>query len=400
MADARPRAAHVTGRPTAFARTVWRVVGDPLVHGAADGPLTGIRVAVKDLYAVRGHVVGAGNPTWQRSAPVSTVTAPAVQVLLDAGADVTGIARTDEFAYSLAGRNAHFGSPPNGAAPTRIGGGSSSGSASAVALGQADLGLGTDTAGSLRVPSSYQGLWGLRTTHGSVPRDGLVPLAPSFDTVGWIARSAPVLAAAAGASIRAGAGADVDVDDGTLLVCDALLDAVEPATAEAFRGWLAATRRPVRRIDLPPPDDLAETLRIVQAAEAWRNHGAWVDAHPGAVGDDVAARFAAAATITAEDEALARERLDRLRTRVREAIGPGVLALPTVPGPAPLRTATGDAVQRTRLATLRMTAVAGIGGLPAVSAPFLRVEDAPVGVCLLGPAGSDRAIVALAGTLS
>jgi Asp-tRNA(Asn)/Glu-tRNA(Gln) amidotransferase A subunit family amidase len=398
----RIRAAHVTGRPTAFARTVWRVVGDPLVHGAPDGPLTGIRVAVKDLYAVRGHVVGAGNPTWERSAPVSTVTAPAAQVLLDAGADVTGIARTDEFAYSLAGRNAHFGSPPNGTAPTRIGGGSSSGSASAVALGQADLGLGTDTAGSLRVPSSYQGLWGLRTTHGSVPRDGLVPLAQSFDTVGWIARSASVLAAAAGASIRAGADADVDVDvdDGTLLVCDALLDVVEPATAEAFRGWLAATRRPVRRIDLPPPDDLAETLRIIQAAEAWRNHGPWVDAHPGALGDDVAARFAAAATITAEHEARARERLDRLRTRVREAIGPGVLALPTVPGPAPLRTATGDVVQRTRLATLRMTAVAGIGGLPAVSAPFLRVADAPVGVCLIGPAGSDRAIVALAGTLS
>ncbi|UKF28240.1 amidase family protein [Clavibacter nebraskensis] len=390
------------GLERASARTVWRVVGDPLVHGAPDGPLTGIRVAVKDLYAVRGHVVGAGNPTWERSAPVSTVTAPAVQVLLDAGADVTGIARTDEFAYSLAGQNAHFGSPPNGAAPTRIGGGSSSGSASAVALGQADLGLGTDTAGSLRVPSSYQGLWGLRTTHGSVPRDGLVPLAQSFDTVGWIARSASVLASAADAAVRPGPGVDVDVDldDGTLLVCDALLDAVEPATAEAFRGWLAATRRPVRRIDLPPPGDLAETLRIVQAAEAWRNHGPWIDAHPGAVGDDVAARFAAAATITAEDEALARERLDRLRTRVREAIGTGVLTLPTVPGPAPLRTSTGDAVQRTRLATLRMTAVAGIGGLPAVSAPFLQVEDAPVGVCLLGPAGSDRAIVALAGTMS
>jgi Asp-tRNA(Asn)/Glu-tRNA(Gln) amidotransferase A subunit family amidase len=204
-----------------------------------------------------------------------------------------------------------------------------------------------------------------------------------------------VLAAAASAAVRPGGDVDVDVDDSTLLVCDALLDAVEPATAEAFRGWLAATRRSVRRIDLPPPGDLAETLRIVQAAEAWRNHGPWIDAHPGVVGDDVAA-----ATITAEDEALARERLDRLRTRVREAIGPGVLALPTVPGPAPLRTATGDAVQRTRLATLRMTAVAGIGGLPAVSAPFLRVEDAPVGVCLLGPAGSDRAIVALAGTLS
>jgi len=392
----RIRTAHVTGRPKAFDRSVWRVVGDPLVRGAEAGPLAGVRVAVKDLFAVQGHVIGAGNPTWERSAQPETVSASAVQTLLDAGAVVTGIARTDEFAYALAGRNPHFGSPPNGADPTRIGGGSTSGSTSAVALGTADLGLGTDTAGSLRVPSSCQGLWGLRTTHDRVPRDGLLPLAESFDTVGWVARSASVLAAAAGVSVP---GVCVGVDDGELLVSDALLDAAEPATAAAFTAWLDRAGRPVRRIELPPLDDLAETLRVVQAAEAWRNDGAWIEAHPDALGEDVAARFAAAAAITTEAEALARGRLEELRTRVRDVIGGGVLCLPTVPGPAPLRTATGDAVLRTRVATLRMTAVAGIGGLPAVSAPFLTVDGAPVGVCLVGPAGSDRAIVALAETL-
>lgn len=393
----RIRTAHVTGRPTAFDRSIWRVVGDPLLRGAADGPLAGVRVAVKDLFAVAGHVVGAGNPTWERSAPVSTRSASAVQVLLDAGAVVTGIARTDEFAYALAGRNAHFGSPPNGADPSRIGGGSTSGSASAVALGQADLGLGTDTAGSLRVPSSYQGLWGLRTTHDAVPRDGVLPLAQSFDTVGWTARSSSVLAVAAALSLP---GPCTTIDDHELLVCDALLAAVEPATRTAFDTWLRRLGRPVRRIELPALDDLAETLRVVQAAEAWRNDGTWIQAHPGALGDDVAARFAAAATITTDAEASARARLDDLRTLVREAIGGGVLSLPSVPGPAPSRTASGDAVLRTRAATLRLTAVAGVGGLPAVSAPLLTVDGAPVGVCLVGPAGSDRAIVELAGTMS
>ncbi|WP_083403884.1 AtzH-like domain-containing protein [Curtobacterium sp. MCBA15_001] len=393
----RIRTAHVTGRPKAFDRSVWRVVGDPVVRGAEDGPLAGVRVAVKDLFAIRGHVVGAGNPTWERSAPVSTVTASAVQTLLDAGADVTGIARTDEFAYALAGRNAHFGAPPNGADPTRISGGSTSGPASAVALGQADLALGTDTAGSLRVPASHQGLWGLRTTHGSVPRDGLLPLAQSFDTVGWLARSAEVLAAAADVAVP---GPSVDVDDDVLLVCEALLDAAAPATASAFRDWLAGTGRPVRRIDLPALDDLAETLRIVQAAEAWHNHGPWITAHPGALGADVAARFTAAAGVTTQDEARARQRLEQLRTAVRAAIGGGVLCLPTVPGPAPLRTATAATVLTTRVATLRMTAVAGIGGLPAVSAPCMVVDGAPVGVCLVGPAGSDRQLATAAATLS
>lgn len=393
----RVRTAHVTGRPRAFDRSVWRLVGDPLVRGADDGPLAGVRTAVKDLFAIRGHVVGAGNPTRERTAEVATTTASAVQVLLDAGAVVTGVARTDEFAYALTGRNAHFGSPPNTADPMRISGGSTSGSTSAVALGQADLGLGTDTAGSLRVPASYQGLWGLRTTHGSVPRDGLLPLAESFDTVGWVARSASVLAAAAAVSVPDGPTA---VADAALLVCDALVDAAEPSTAAAFRDWLDRTGRTVRRIDLPPVADLAETLRVVQAAEAWRNDGEWIAAHPGALGDDVAERFAAAAEITTQDEALARSRLEELRTLVRDAIGGGVLCLPTVPGPAPLRTATGDALLRTRVATLRLTAVAGVGGLPAVSAPFLTVDGAPVGVCLVGPVGADRSLVSLAETLS
>jgi Asp-tRNA(Asn)/Glu-tRNA(Gln) amidotransferase A subunit family amidase len=389
----RIRTAHVTGRPRAFDRAVWRVVGDPLLRGASAGPLVGVRVAVKDLFAVRGQVVGAGNPTWERSAPTAPRSAPAVQDLLDAGADVTGIARTDEFAYALSGRNPHTGAPPNGADPERIGGGSTSGPASAVALGQADVGLGTDTAGSLRVPASYQGLWGLRTTHGAVPRDDLLPLAQSFDTVGWLTQSPSVLAAVAAVALPA---APTPLDDGPLLVSDALLAAVEPDTRAAFDTWLAAQARPVRHVELPDLDVLAETLRVVQAAEAWRNDGAWVTAHPGALGADVAARFDAAETVSAADEAAARDQLGMLRRRVREVLGGGVLCLPTVPGPAPRRTATDDAVLRTRTATLRMTAVAGIGGLPAVSAPLLTVDGAPVGVCLVGPVGSDRALIDLA----
>lgn len=400
--------AHVTGKPRAFDRSVWRVVGDPLVRGAVHGgaldgtepdgrPLAGVRVAVKDLFDVAGHVVGAGNPDHEHTAPTATTTAPAVRALLDAGADVTGIARTDEFAYALAGRNTHTGTTPNGAAPLRIGGGSTSGPASAVALGQADLGLGTDTAGSLRVPASYQGLWGLRTTHDAVARDGVLPLAQSFDTVGWLARTPEVLAAAAAVSLP---GPGVAIDDSELLVADALLDAADPATAGVFDAWLTGTGRPVRRIDLPDLDLLADTLRVVQAAEAWRNHGAWIAAHPGSLGSDVAERFALAAAVTAAEEHDARTRLPELRRSIREAIGGGVLCLATVPGPAPLRTATGPDVLATRLATLRMTAVAGVGGLPALSVPLLRVDDAPVGVCLVAGTDADRALLATATALA
>ncbi len=173
---------------------VWQLRGDPLLHGSPTGPLVGESLAVKDLYDVAGLSVGAGNPARLAATTPADADAPVVAALLAAGASLRGIAQTDEFAYSLAGTNAHYGTPPNPAAPGRISGGSSSGSAAAVALGEASIGLGTDTGGSIRVPAAYQGLFGIRTTHGAVSRVGVLPLAPTFDAVGWMTRDAGLLA--------------------------------------------------------------------------------------------------------------------------------------------------------------------------------------------------------------
>lgn len=196
----RVAAAHVSGSPPpapgveVSTAAVWRIRGEPLVAGADQGPLRGLTVAVKDLFAVAGHRAGAGNPAWLAEAAPAAEHAPAVAALLAAGADVTGLAQTDELAYSLSGTNVHYGTPPNPTAPGVIPGGSSSGPASAVALGLVDVGLGTDTGGSVRVPASYCGLFGIRPTHGAVSAAGVVPLAPSFDTVGWLTRDAATLA--------------------------------------------------------------------------------------------------------------------------------------------------------------------------------------------------------------
>ncbi len=149
---------------------------------------------------------------------------------------MTGISRTDEFAYSLAGTNAHFGTPPNPRAPRRISGGSSSGSVSAVALGHVSIGLGTDTGGSIRVPAAYQGVWGIRTTHGAVDRGGLLPLAPTFDTVGWFART-PALLAAVG-EVLLPPGPAWPVDPAGLVVVPDLL-----ALADDRRGHRRRCRR-------------------------------------------------------------------------------------------------------------------------------------------------------------
>jgi amidase len=402
-------AAHVTPRAQAFDRSVWRTVGDPLHQGAQDGPLTGLTVAVKDVFALSGHPVGAGNPAWLASAHPETSTAPAVRDLLRGGASVRGIARTDEFAYSIAGDSVHYGTPPNGALPGALPGGSSSGPASAVATGQADVGLGTDTAGSVRVPASYQGLWGLRTTHDLVPRQGMLPLAQSFDAVGWLTRDGDTLQGVAEwclGSDGSESARRVLAEDlpWRLLVPVEVLDDVEPATRAAFEVFLVALAAlpdapDVDQVSIGPLEDYLAAFRTVQGAEAWRNDGPWLREHPSSVGPAVAARFRAAAAVTGEDEAAARGALAPLAARLEHLVADAVLVLPTVPGPAPARSGDAAAVDAVRAATLRMTTPAAVAGLPALSVPLLTVPSslgpAPVGVCAVSCRGSDLALVRL-----
>ncbi|MBT0993713.1 DUF3225 domain-containing protein [Cellulomonas sp. DKR-3] len=379
-------AAHVTPRPRTFDRSVWRVVGDPLVPGASAGPLAGLRVAVKDVVAVAGQRIGAGNPTWLAAAGLEPAHAPVVEALVAAGAELVGIARTDELAYSLAGDNVHHGTPPNPSAPGALPGGSSSGPASAVSLGQADLGLATDTAGSIRVPASYQGLWGLRTTHGRVSRTGVLPLAPSFDTVGWLTRDAASLLRTTQALLPDGVGVP-----GPLLLAVETLDEVDPAMRDAFLA--AAEGLAVERVSVGALEPVAEAFRVVQGAEAWRAHGAWCTAHPAALGGAVARRFRAAADVTEDDERRARDTLAGHRAALRDLIGDGALVLPAAPGPAPSRSAGAAALDAVRTRLLRLTALAGAAGLPSVAVPWLATAAGPVGACLVGPAGSDVALV-------
>lgn len=410
-------AAHVTPRARALDRSVWRTVGEPLWQGRWVGPLRGLTVAVKDLFAIAGYRIGAGNPAFLDDARPEPTTAAAVTDLLRGGASLRGIARTDEFAYGISGDNVHYGMPPNGALPGALPGGSSSGPASAVATGQADIALATDTAGSVRVPASYQGLWGLRTSHGLVPRQGLLPLAQSFDTVGWLTRDGETLQRVVDWCLSYDGSDSTERVYGTsdtelpwrFLVPEEALAAAEPATRNVLGGFLARLGAgpdapQLERMRLGDLDDYLAPFRTVQGAEAWRNNGDWLREHPGALGPDIAERFRAASAVTAEDEASARRELEQLRGRLHGLVQDAVLLLPCVPGPAPMATATRDRVARVRAATLRLTTPAAIGGLPAISVPLLTVPSnlgpAPVGIMLISREGTDIALVRLARRLA
>jgi amidase len=360
---------------------------DPLVPGTAgrhagraDGPLAGTTVVVKDVIDVEGFVTGAGNPTWAATHEPAPRDARCVQQLLDAGAVVVGKGQCAEFAYSLSGDNAHFGMPENAAAPDRNPGGSTSGPAAAVGAGICDVGLGTDTLGSVRVPSSYCGLFGYRPTYGTISFAGVQPLAPSFDTVGILARSAETLAAAAGVLV--------------------LLPPEPPRVTGVLAADGVEFDGVTGRVDVfDDPDGYARALDAfltVQAYEVWQVYGAWVESHDADFGPGIAERFAHAATVTraqALDAQRARAVVARRLLELVEA--GGVLALPGI-GPAPLRSADDDALQDARVAAGQRCCLASLAGLPAVMVPHGLVDGAPVGLQLVAAPGADRALLALA----
>ncbi|MEU4311119.1 AtzH-like domain-containing protein [Nocardia sp. NPDC024068] len=380
-------AAHVSSAAAALDGRIWRLVGDPLLPRSREGSLSGESVAVKDLYAVAGQRVGAGNPARLEAAEPEPEHAWAVERLLAEGADVRGISRTDEFAFGLAGTDTHYGAPPNPRAAQRVPGGSSSGSASAVSLGHATIGLGTDTGGSVRVPAAYQGLWGIRTTHGAVSVRGLLPLSPSFDTVGWLTKGPALLSRVAGSLLPPD-----ETTPGDSVTAEALLGLAEPDIAESIRALVAD----IPRIDWTfDSSAMLTTFQTLQAYEAWQVHGPWLTTRWDTLRPDVRGRFERAAAVSTGEADRARREVAVLRIRIRELLRDRVLVLPSASSVAP-PVHDSDAVHAIRTATMQLTCIAGIAGLPAVSVPGETRAGLPFGMCLVGPPRSDRGLIALA----
>src|SRR5438132_10799277 len=256
------------------------VPGAPVrIVGASRGPLAGLTFAAKDLFDVAGHVTGGGNPDWARQNPVPTRHAWAVKILLDAGATLIGKTVTDEVSLGLLGENAFDGTALNPKAPDRVPGGSSSGSASAVAQGLCDTALGTDTGGSVRVPASFCGLYGIRPTHGRLDLTGMMPQAPSSDTTGWFARDAETFARVS--SVMLGESIPASMPLRLIIAVDAF-GLAEPETTAALQPMVKKLSMLVREVreDLLAPPGLSvwsRAQRTLQPYEGWLTFKAWLD---------------------------------------------------------------------------------------------------------------------------
>ena len=371
----------------------------PLPHAPLiDGPLSDLTLAVKDLFDVAGMRTGGGNIDYLAKATIADSDSPAVALLRAAGAKIIGKTHTDEMAYSLFGRNAHYGTPTNPAAPDRVPGGSSSGSAVAVAGYLADIALGTDTGGSVRIPASFCGIFGMRPTHGVVPVDRLVPLSPSFDTVGWFARDAATLARAGDVLLPS---ATATTFTGVMRGLD-LFERAEPAVAKAMSVLLGrlqdhlGTALPVT----VAPDGLSlwlNAMRTLQSREAWRSNGDWILRDKPRFGPDIQERLHIAASTPDSAVDAAQAIRTQARTHMADLFASGrVLCFPTSCLPPPSRAASYATLDAYRAAIVPFTCIAGLSGLPQISIPAGLVDGGPVGFSLLGPPGTDRQLLALA----
>jgi amidase len=376
------------------------VAGPPLrIAGAQAGPLAGLTFAAKDLFDVAGHPTGGGNPDWARSRPIPTRHAWAVQRLLDAGATLIGKTVTDEVSLGILGENPFDGTPLNPRAPDRVPGGSSSGSASAVAQGLCDTALGTDTGGSVRVPASFCGLHGIRPTHGRLDLTGMTPQAPSSDTTGWFARDARTFARVSETML----GESTRPTLPTRLVI--AVDAFGLADAEAAAALQSLVKKLSTLIgqtheDLLAPAGLStwsRAQRILQPYEAWRTFKDWLDRDNPRMAFSVARGLTQASTISESDRQWAAQVRDEARARLAWLLPPGTIAcMPTTPFPAPLKGLPLSTLDPLRARMHCLTAHGGLTGVPQVSLPGASVDGLPVGLSILGARGSDASLVAVA----
>jgi len=363
------------------------------------GNLSSLTFAVKELFDVREFVTGAGNPHWKNTHPAAQATAPSVEMLLDEGATMMGKTISDEMAFSLDGENVHYGTSLNSKCPDRIPGGSSSGSAAAVAGGLVDFALGTDTAGSIRIPASYCGIYGFRPTHGAVSLEGIHPMAPSFDVAGWFARTPDVLAKVGGVLL----GTEIpEFKANRFVIARDLFDTKDHRVASKYEAFIQRLSRfPVEIIDteLGKPDfsTWIEVLRNIQWWELNQAHGVWIFQNLDKFGEEIRGRLEKISSVTRNDMEEKRLVRKQLISQIENIVSPGtIIIFPTAPGVAPLKGRPIDEARASRINTMRHTCIATVAGLPQVSMPLIEKDGCPIGISFLGARGQDGQLLAAA----
>ncbi len=368
------------------------------LQGAPNGLLSHLNYGLKDIFDVVDCPTGFGSPAWLKSHLPAKAHAHVVQVLQKAGANLVGKTWCDELTYSLFGMNAHYGTPINSAAPDRVPGGSSNGSVAAVAAGIVDFSIGSDTGGSVRAPSSFCGVWGIRPTHGAVSLLGARPLAKSFDTCGWFTKS-PSLLLKIGQVLLPKHISITQPSNKYLFLKEAFDLIPEPLSnilQNDFLKWAGSSQIDTVSIAPHTLNNWADVFRTIQAGEVWQEHGQWVSDHSEELGSVLKGRFEYAKSLPAADfEAAKKNRLTIQKFLYEELADGKIFVVPTVGGIAPLLNTPAAELEEFRKLCFMMLCIAGIGGLPQVHLPLSSYLGAPIGVSIIGGPNRDLDLLEL-----
>lgn len=366
-------------------------------EGNESGLLSARTFVVKDLFDVLGYKTGAGNSKWRELAEPASDHAGAVKRLLQAGAILVGKSQTDEFALSLDGINEHYGTPLNSLYPERIPGGSSSGSAALVAAGMADFGLGSDTVGSIRVPAAYCGLYGFRPSHGVVPLDGVLPLGPSFDTVGWLSKNIELLRDTARVLIPE--SDSISADPLRVVISESHFQLVH----ESYREELIETARKMTSclgsvetttFDTRVLDGMALTFSLIRSFEAWQYYRHFVEANLAAISKRTLPRLLEGKTVSLNELEMARSNMSAARKLIDTIVKPGtILCLPSIWNLPPRLDAIDSDLDFNRRQNIRLTICSVLGGNPQIVMPVRLNKDTVLSISFMGCRGEDLSLI-------
>jgi aspartyl-tRNA(Asn)/glutamyl-tRNA(Gln) amidotransferase subunit A len=366
------------------------------------GALAGMMVSIKDLFDEAGQVTAAGSAILRTAAPAQ-VDAPVVARLKAAGAVPCGRTAMSEFAYSGVGLNPHTGNPGNARDPSRISGGSSSGAAVSVALGLADVALGTDTGGSVRIPAALNGLAGFKPTQSTVPLAGAFPLSQSFDSIGPLAPRIATCAAVHAVLSETSAPAIADRPLRLAVLQGPLMQGLDKQVAADFDAALVSLRAAghvLSEATLPELEGFGDVNRIVVATEAHAIHAHHLGGLQSMGDPRVLRRIMAAEGFGPSEYA------DRLAHRARAiaafqklADGIDAFIVPTVPTIAPMITEVEADFDRLNALMLRNPSAVNFLDGCAATVPMQRARRLATGFMLFAPAGQDWQVLHAAGRI-
>lgn len=363
------------------------------------GRLNNLKFAAKDLIDIAGYKTGGGNPTWEKTHPPATAHAICIEQLLQEGATCVGKTVSDELAFGLLGENYFYGTPLNPKAPDRVPGGSSSGSASAVAANLVDFALGTDTGGSVRVPASNCGIYGFRPSHGRISLSGVIPLAPSFDTVGVLAREHKILSDVVHTLLESSPPSQSSSMD--ILLLEDIFKICDDDVTRSLSLPPHLQRTSLKEIFEEPltVEELFSIYCTLQWSEIWNTFGAWIEKTNPEFGPTTKDNFALAKNAPRDHIGETLEKRALIKKKLSAFLGQNrCLCFPTTPALAPKRGMKHKSrTENTYFSRLiGMTSLAGLGSLPQISLPYSSSGSIPVGLSLISAKDSDEKLLEVA----